>query len=204
MFRLDAQERIERTNYEAETANLSQFHESGLSAANFSSSDGCSGKYKVGWLGSRPENDMQWQNVWSREGGKYKMTIYYCTGQQRKFSVDVNGKFVKTFTVNNGNWDSPSSVDCEIELEPGENVVRLYNNTDWAPDMDRMTLELIEAPAAIKAAGSEEAGAETSAKTAYDIQGRPIANPDALPSGTIYIENNKKKMKPSVVGEPAI
>ncbi|MBR4648523.1 MAG: alpha-galactosidase [Bacteroidaceae bacterium] len=203
VFRLDAQERIERTNYEAETAFLSQFHESGLNSASFSSADGCSGKYKVGWLGGRPENDMQWQNVWSREGGKYKMTIYYCTGQQRKFSVDVNGRFVKTFTVNNGSWDTSSPVDCEIELEPGENVVRLYNETGWAPDMDRMTLELIEAPTAVKAVVGEET-AKASTKTAYDIQGRPIADPDALPRGTIYIENQKKKVKPSVPGEPVI
>ena len=191
VFRLDAQERKERTNYEAETAYLSQYHESGVNSASFSSADGCSGGHKVGWLGSRPENDMQWQNVWSRYGGRYKMTIWYCTGQQRKFNIDVNDKFVKTFTVNNGSWDTSSSVDCEIELEPGENIVRIYNPDAWAPDIDRMTLELIEAPTAIKDVQSSMSNGQST----YDLQGRPIANPDALPKGTIYIRDKQKKMK---------
>lgn len=197
VFRLDAQERKERTNYEAETAYLQQFHESGVNSASFSSADGCSGGYKVGWLGSRPENDMQWQNVWTRDGGRYKITIWYCTGQQRKFSLDVNGKFVKTFTVNNGSWDTSSSVDCEIELEPGENNVRIYNSSAWAPDIDRMTLELIEAPTGIENRTQRTDNREHGIDNAqfYDLQGRPIANPDALPKGTVYIRDKQKKMK---------
>ncbi|MBP5360507.1 MAG: alpha-galactosidase [Bacteroidaceae bacterium] len=198
VFRLDAQERKERTVYEAETAYLSQYHESGLSAASFSSADGCSGRYKVGWLGSRPENDMQWQNVWSRYGGRYKMTVWYCTTQQRRFSIDVNGKFVKSFNVNNGSWDTSSSVNCEIELEPGENIVRIYNNDAWAPDIDCMTLELIEAPTGIENVQSSEHKAQFSApnvKSSFDLQGRPISNPDALPKGTVYIHDKQKKMK---------
>lgn len=198
VFRLDAQERKERTTYEAETAYLQQFHESGLSCASFSSADGCSGGFKVGWLGSRPENDMQWQNVWSRDGGRYKMTIWYCTTQQRKFSVDVNGKFVTSFTVNSDSWDTPSSVDCEIELEPGENNVRIYNTSAWAPDIDRMTLELIEAPTGIENRGQRIESREQrtdKVQSLYDLNGRPIANPDALPKGSVYIRNKQKKMK---------
>ncbi|MBO4592619.1 MAG: alpha-galactosidase [Bacteroidaceae bacterium] len=192
VFRLDAQERKERTNYEAETAFLSQYHESGVSSASFSGSSGCSGGMKVGWLGSRPENDMQWRNVWSRDGGRYKMTVYYCTGQQRKFSVDVNGKFVKTFTVNNGNWDTPASVNCEIELEPGENTVRLYNPDAWAPDIDRMTLELIEAPTGIDrhSQNTKNPNADGSSKVGkvYDLQGRPVKG---LPVSGLIIKDGK-------------
>ena len=195
VFRFDAQERMERTNYEAETAFLSQYHEAGFSTAGFASSDGCSGGYKVGYLGSRPENDIQWQNVWSRDGGLYKMKIYYCSGQQRKFSVDVNGKLVKTFTVNNGQWDSPSSVECEVNLEPGENVVRLHNDTDWGPDIDRMTLELLEAPTGVSEIRSETQIPDNKPTMRYDLQGRPITAPDALPKGSIYIEGGEKKIK---------
>ena len=198
MFRLDAQERKERTNYEAETAFLSQYHESGLNSASFSSADGCSGGMKVGWLGGRAENDMQWQNVWSKLGGRYKMRIYYCTGQQRKFSIDVNGKYVKTFTVNNGSWDTSSSVECEIELEPGENNVRLYNPDSWAPDIDRMTLELIEAPTAIREIETSNLKSQTSnlkSQSVYDLNGRPVANPDAMPKGTVYIRDKQKVVK---------
>ena len=144
VFRFDAQERKERTNYEAETAYLSQFHEDGKSNAYFSGSDGCSGGMKVGYLGGRAENDLQWRNVYSKTGGRYKCTIHYCAASQRRLSLSVNDKFVKTFTLNGIDWDTPTTVECEINLLEGENTVRLYNSNDWAPDIDRMTLELIE------------------------------------------------------------
>ena len=126
------------------------------------------------------------------------MRIYYCTGQQRKFSIDVNGKYVKTFTVNNGSWDTSSSVECEIELEPGENNVRLYNPDSWAPDIDRMTLELIEAPTAIREIESSNLKSQISnlkSQSVYDLNGRPVANPDAMPKGTVYIRDKQKVVK---------
>lgn len=146
IYKVEAEQRLERTLYEAETAYLSSYQEiynnQAKETAVYSSDSNCSGGMKAGWLGKKASNDLQWQNVWSMNGGKYKMILKYQCGESRNIIVEVNGKKVKTLSCNSGGFSTVGAKTIDIELEQGNNVIRLYNTSGWMPDIDCMTLQI--------------------------------------------------------------
>lgn len=148
IYTLEAAQRLERTVYEAETAWLSEYQElwnnESRGTAIYSEKSDASGGAIVGWLGNRASNDLQWRNVYSHTGGKYKMTLAFITGENRNIKISVNGGAPISATLNGGSWSNVAHQDFEITLNPGNNVVRLYTDTGWAADIDCMRLELIE------------------------------------------------------------
>lgn len=191
IYRLEAEERYERTIYEAETAYLSAYQEiennqTALSAT-FSEDANCSGGVKVGWLGQRSSNDLQWRNVYSKDGGSYKMMLDYICGESRRINIEVNGKRVKTVSLNSGGWSTIKTSTFDIELQPGQNVIRLYTNDKiWMPDIDCMRLEY-QVPAAIEGVKSTKRQ-----RKVYNLQGIEVPNTESLPRG-IYIINGQKR-----------
>ena len=97
----------------------------------------------AGWLGRKSTNDLQWRNVYSKEGGKYRMTLAYVSGESRSLVLEVNGKRVKSVSLNSGNWDTFKTYTFDIELNAGDNVVRLYNSSNWMPSIDYMSLRRV-------------------------------------------------------------
>lgn len=147
IYLLEANERLERYQYEAETAYLSCYQEvrnnsiSGQETAVYQSHGSCSGGHKVGWLGGRAENDLQWRNVYSMDGGEYEMTLRLATKDNRDLTVQVNGADVSTLTANTGSYDTFKDFKVTINLNKGMNVVRLYNSSAFMPDVDYMRLQ---------------------------------------------------------------
>ena len=191
IYRLEAEERYERTIYEAETAYLSAYQEiennQTAQSATFSEDANCSGGMKVGWLGQRSSNDLQWRNVYSKDGGSYKMMLDYICGESRRINIEVNGKRVKTVSLNSGGWSTIKTSTFDIELQPGQNVIRLYTNDKiWMPDIDCMRLEY-QVPAAIEGVNSTKRQ-----RKVYNLQGIEVPNTESLPRG-IYIINGQKR-----------
>ena len=93
----EAQTRLERVRYEAETGYSNAYSEIEWNVCQYSESSFCSGGYKAGYVGQSEKNDLQWRNVYSKEGGDYKLTIGFICGESRNMTVSVNGKKVKTF-----------------------------------------------------------------------------------------------------------
>ena len=146
-----AEKRIERTLYEAETAFIGNYQEifnnqafpSGTYDGN---ADYCSGGCKVGWLGKSDDNYIEWRNVHSPTGGRYRMTFGYVCGESRSANLTINGQAVKNLTSLNSNaWNKVSKRAVTVQLTAGMNTVRLSNASAWMPDIDYMQLELIEA-----------------------------------------------------------
>ena len=169
----EAETRLERTRYEAETGYISDYQELKNNQAEqtgiYETSDICSAGYKAGWLGQSEKNDLQWHNVYSAEGGKYRMTIGYISGENRNITVSVNGKKVQTVSVNSGGWSTVGRRSIDINLEKGANVIRLSNPSGWMPDIDYMELKSTE-PSAIS--NPTATPANNNGRT-YDLQGRP-------------------------------
>ena len=144
IYKLKAQERLERTVYEAETAWLSCYQElknyQTEKTANHEEKSICSGGVKVGWLGGRAENDLQWRNVYSENGGEYTLRVYFVTGENRTMKLSVNNGEAVTYTGNSGGWDTVGSAEFDVVLEKGENVVRLFNDSEFMGDIDKMVL----------------------------------------------------------------
>jgi len=132
----EAQTRLERVRYEAETGYSNAYSEIEWNVCQYSESSFCSGGYKAGYVGQSEKNDLQWRNVYSKEGGDYRLTIGFICGESRNMTVSVNGKKVKTQSYYSGGWGKVSTKTLDIHLEPGNNVIRLSNASGWMPDMD--------------------------------------------------------------------
>ena len=193
IYRLEAEERYERTIYEAETAYLSAYQEiennQTAQSATFSEDANCSGGVKVGWLGQRTSNDLQWRNVYSKDGGNYKMMLDYICGESRSITLEVNGKRVKTISLNSGGWSTIKTATFDIELQPGQNVIRIYTTAKaWMPDIDCMRLEY-QIPAAIEGVKSTKRQ-----RKVYNLQGVEVPNTESLPRGIYIIDGQKRKI----------
>ena len=186
----EAETRLERTRYEAETAYISDYQELKNNQAEktgiYESASYCSAGFKAGWLGYSEQNDLQWRNVYSDNGGKYRLTVAYISGENRNITISVNGKKVQTVSVNSGGWQTVGKRSVDINLEKGCNVVRLSNPTAWMPDIDYMELKLIESADI----NNVMMPASTDNHT-YDLQGRPV---DASQTRGILINNGQKRL----------
>lgn len=187
-----AEERLERTLYEAETAFIGNYQEIKNnqelpSGVYDDGADYCSGGCKVGWLGKSDENYLEWRNVYSHTGGKYKLTLHYISGENRSARLTINDGQAKSLTsLNSNGWNNVGKRTINIRLEQGINTIRLTNANAWMPDIDCITLQLTEADG-ITQMGNEQPNADNSI---YDLGGRRIVK-QSLPKG-VYIKNNKK------------
>ena len=110
-------------------------------SAVFVTSANASGGYKAGWLGSRPDNDIQWNDVYVCKSGTYRMTVTFFSGEDRQMDLTVNGQPVTTLMTHSRNWTAPARVSLDVYLKKGRNSIRLSNASDWMPDIDVMTIE---------------------------------------------------------------
>lgn len=192
IYKATAEERYERTLYEAETAFLTAYQEltnnQTAPSAVHSEDASCSGGAKVGWLGSKDTNDLVWNNVYSKEGGYYTMTLKFSCGEDRYANVEVNGKQVKRIKTNSGGWGNIGSQKLQIQLKPGLNTVRLYYNGAWMADMDCMQLEF-NTPLAINGVKVEKKGK----KGIYTLNGVKLNETESLAKG-VYIIDGKKRV----------
>ena len=145
IFRVKGKKRLERKVYEAETALIPAYQEirnnqvqkSGVYTADKSASGG----YKAEWLGSRADNDLEWNDVYAKKAGKRRITITYFSGEERSMNLIVNGQTVTTLNVTAGDWNTPATISCDVTLKKGRNSIRLANPTDWMPNIDKMVIE---------------------------------------------------------------
>lgn len=144
IYKLEADERLERTVYEAETAWLTSYQEiknnEVYGTAIYAENSICSGGVAVGWLGGRAENDLQWRNVYSKNGGEYTLRVYFITGENRTMKLSVNNGEAVAYTGNSGGWGSVGYAEFDVVLQKGENVIRLFNESAYMGDIDRMVL----------------------------------------------------------------
>lgn len=197
-FTVEAEQRMMRTLYEAETAWLSAYQElannQSAETAVYSESASCSGGMKVGWLGKKASNDLQWRNVYVTEDGDYEMTLTAISGESRKVNVSVNGGTAKSITCNSGSWDKPKDFKLTVHLNAGNNVVRLYNASAWMPDIDCMRLAK-KVPTSIGGVAASNA----STGMVYTLDGRVVRHRaegekssfEGLPAG-LYVSDGRK------------
>ena len=181
----DAETRLERVRYEAETGYGGAYSEIEWNVCRYDESSVCSGGYKAGYLGQSDKNDLQWRNVYSQEGGDYKLTIGYLCGESRNIAISVNGKRIKNLSFNSGSFDKVGRKSLDIQLQPGQNTIRLSNTSGWMPDIDYIDVEPI-VPAAVTAPAADP---RTTTTTTYDLQGRPVTA--ATPRGIVITSGRK-------------
>ena len=197
IYRATAEQRLERTLYEAETAFIGNYQEitNNQVLPSGTYNDGaafCSGGCKVGWLGKSADNYLEWRNVFSLTGGRYKLTLSFSSGENRSARLSVNGTLVRNLTsLNSGGFDRLGRRSQTIHLEAGMNTIRLDNASAWMPDIDCVELELLEADA-IENVSVRQRG-EHDGDAVYDIAGRRVG---ATRAQGLYIKDKKKYVVP--------
>lgn len=190
IYRLEAEERYERQLYEAETAWITAYQEidnnQAVQSGIYEENDMFSGGAKAGWLGMREDNDLIWREVHSEKGGNYEMTIAYVSGEDRTFTVEINGEKIQKLKVNSGGWGSIGKTTLDVTLKPGDNTVRLFNeDRSWMPDIDCMSITRSGGEDAVE----KIAGEYDQSPAYYDIEGKKAPSPI---KGNIYIKKDGK------------
>ena len=147
ILRMEGEQRLEPTRYEAEWAYLPCFNDLAKQKriVTYVPMQQASGRMKVSYLGGSKENYAEWKEVYSEKGGLYEMTIQYIPGKFRKLQIDVNHDKAILFDQLEieGNEERIATVKCKVELKPGNNVVRMGSSYTWAPDIDCFMLKKI-------------------------------------------------------------
>ena len=151
IMRIEAEERLEPVLYEVEWAYLPQFNDLGKQRrpVGLTPHEGASGRMIVTNLGGSAENCAEWDCVYSRTGGAYRMTISYLppeTGRlevnDRRLEVTVNGHpYPVSGSLVKDRAQGICTVSLDVALKPGENVVRIGSRYTWTPDIDCFSLE---------------------------------------------------------------
>lgn len=129
------------SSVEAETGTLS-------GAAVIASCASCSGGSSVGYIGNGTANYVT-LNVVASAAGNRTLTIYSLVSGTRSFSVSVNGGAAQTVSITGSSWTSPVAASpITVALNAGNNTVKFYNDTAYAPDLDRIVIGNVSGPTA--------------------------------------------------------
>ena len=142
IYRAEAETRLERRIYEGETAYLSAYQEMynpmAFGTGTYLSDPKCSGGMKAANLGMRPGNDLRWKNVYSKNGGKYDIKIECLSPKNSKVIVSANNEQGQVLDV--AAAEGITAIEFTLDLKPGENEIRLYNDHIRMPEIDRMII----------------------------------------------------------------
>ena len=109
-----------------------------MGSAYYSSDEGASGRMLAVNLGCSPTNDLQWRDVYSAEGGSYRLTFRFRPSGKGRFFVAVGEQDGKRIDFQASEDYALASVD--VVLEKGYNRVRLFNDRERMPDIDYMSV----------------------------------------------------------------
>ena len=147
IYKLEAEERLERYIYEAETAFLHDYQEiynnQAIVSAVYDKNSAASGGAFVSWLGSKRSNSLLWKDVYVIEEADY--TVHFCatSGESRRFYVMLNGEEVGSFNVMTNGWSTFKEYNMTLHLNAGSNSIELYNENGWMPNVDYLSLEKV-------------------------------------------------------------
>ena len=155
-YLLDAERRLDREIYEAETAYLTDYSE--IDDSSFGSAgsgelqgrayckarDGASGGVLAANLGRRDSNDLVWKDVRVSEAGRYELAFRCSSPEVRKFLVQIDGGERAALKCQ-ATADGFAEVCYRPELSAGIHTVRLTNPYAPMPDIDCMRISRITA-----------------------------------------------------------
>ena len=101
---------------------------------------GCSGGQFVGFVGNG--NILQFNNIYVEADGLYNVTVHYFSDNNRHgyLKVNDNAEISVNFT-GVGNWYNMGTKTLQVNLKAGNNTLKFYNDYEYMPDFDRITVE---------------------------------------------------------------
>ncbi len=115
-------------------------------AAAVASCAACSGGSAVGYIGNGAANYVT-LNVNASASGNQSLTVYGLVSGTRSFSVSINGGAAQTVSMTGTSWTTPFAASpITVALNAGNNTVKLYNDSAYAPDLDRIVISGLVGP----------------------------------------------------------
>ena len=151
-FRIDADRRLERTVYEAETAFLTDYSELdettyGSEKGNvergrafYAQRPGASGGVAAVNLGKRATNDLVWKEVLIAAGGPRRLRFRCRPVAGNSFLLQIDGGTPRRLEARKSG-EAFSEVTADVVLSAGTHAVRLFNPEAAMPEIDVMTVE---------------------------------------------------------------
>ena len=131
-------ERIEPVLYEAEWGYCPEFTAIRGTGVKYIPVEGASGRAVATNLGDSPTNYLEWGDVFSLKGGKYRISVRFSSPEAVDFDLVVNGK---AHHASVAATDSAFvEIPFEVELRKGENDVRICSVTSSKAAFDCIRL----------------------------------------------------------------
>ena len=93
----------------------------------------------VSYVGGKPNNVVRWDDVYSQQGGQYMVHVSYITPKEDLTMIlTTNGQ---EQSMRLGKTDKVKKASFPVTLRQGWNTIEIGNPYDWAPDIDKITLE---------------------------------------------------------------
>ena len=102
----------------------------------------CSGRAKASYIGNRADNFIEFRDVFADVAGKYKLTLTYQSGENRSAIISINGKDTTITNLNSGSFTTLKSIIFPVNLAKGFNIIKIGNATGYAPDVDKINIDL--------------------------------------------------------------
>ncbi len=101
----------------------------------------CSGTTKVGYIGNGAANQLTISNINVSTAGTYRLIVHYLTGEDRSLGISVNEGVEAVYNnLNSGGWFNIKTATSTIRLNAGNNAIRMFNKSAWAPDIDKIEI----------------------------------------------------------------
>jgi len=75
-------------------------------------------------------------NINVSTAGTYTLTIQYGVNGTRTFDLSVNGGATIAVNCTGTDFNTPATTTVQVSLNAGNNTIKFFNNTAWAPDLD--------------------------------------------------------------------
>jgi hypothetical protein len=111
-----------------------------LGSAGLTGCGPCSGGEKVRNIGGAPDAFVQFDNVEVPAAGQYRLHIDYTVNGDRSFFISANGGEPVRARVDGIGNNTPEATSVLINLKAGANSLKVFNDAEGAPDLDRISL----------------------------------------------------------------
>ncbi|MET8149952.1 CBM35 domain-containing protein [Actinoplanes sp. NPDC049668] len=95
----------------------------------------------VRFVGNGEANFLRFTGLTVPASGTYNVRVHYISGEPRGATVLVNGRLVENLTFPaSPDWYTVDALVLPLTLKAGANTIEVRNDTDYAPDFDRIDL----------------------------------------------------------------
>jgi len=111
-----------------------------IGSAGITGCSACSGGQKVRNIGGSPDAAVLFEDVTVDAEGQYRLFIDYTVNGDRSFWVSVNGAAPVEAAVSGQGNSTMQTTTVPVSLRAGANTIRIFNDQEAAPDLDRLSL----------------------------------------------------------------